>query len=72
MTLFQQQNYGDEIVPIYDKLVSEVELAIHSLIGSPSSSPQLHNLRNLLDALLYARRLPRDPMHALTLVQKVR
>lgn len=62
--------YGDESSTIYDKLVTELEHYMQSLMTSPSGTTQLANLHNLLETLIIARRSPRDALAAMTLLQK--
>ncbi|XP_026284061.1 CCR4-NOT transcription complex subunit 1 [Frankliniella occidentalis] len=60
--------YGDESSAIYDKLVSELEHNMNSILTFVPT--QLANLHSLMETLMIARRSPRDALAAMTLLQK--
>ncbi|XP_067012333.2 CCR4-NOT transcription complex subunit 1 isoform X3 [Anabrus simplex] len=66
--------YGtDELAQIYEKLVTELERYLQSIMGTQtvmsSNNCQLNNLHSLMEALLIARS-SRDVMSAVSLLQK--
>ncbi|CAH0762465.1 unnamed protein product [Bemisia tabaci] len=64
-------NVSDEVGPVYDKLVSDIDAYVSAVISSQGamSSCQVSNMHNVLEALMIVRR-SREPVSAIQLIQK--